>query len=130
MDSTSFRALLLGDTTVTQLSGGRVYPLVLPEDAPQPAIVYGTVGGNGDQQLDGIGTRRLRMQIDCYASRYKDAESLRTAVCAVLDTAQGLQPDGSTLLLAEYLEPLDHFDSTPRDYRVGVEYRLHYNPPA
>ena len=68
-------------TEVTAVSE-RVYPLVMPQDTIKPAIVITVISDIDLQSLNNslpYGSE-IRLQVDCYAKKYKDIEALSGAV--------------------------------------------------
>ena len=63
---------LCSDLNISRYVCGRIYPIVLPEDAPLPAIVYTPVLANYDSALQGdTGFVRQTMQLVCHDTTYK-----------------------------------------------------------
>lgn len=79
-------AKLLAMAGVTSLVGTRIYPLVEPQDASLPAIVYQRISGPRDHVMEGAsGLAMARMQLTMLASTYSGAKALAEAVRAALD---------------------------------------------
>jgi hypothetical protein len=78
------RAVLLADTNVAALIGTRVYPLMLPDDAATPAIIYQEIDAIGERTLGGhfIATAR-RYQLRLAATSYDMIVQLKAAVAGV-----------------------------------------------
>lgn len=86
----AFRALLLADSTVNGLCGGRVYPVELPENMRSPALVYFRVSDFGDYHMEGdSGLQRISMQLDSWAENQDAAVSLADAAHDVLSGFRG-----------------------------------------
>lgn len=61
--------------------GDRIYPIVLPQDASLPAIVYSPVLANYDSALQGdTGYVRQTMQFVCHDRTYKQSRELSRMV--------------------------------------------------
>lgn len=61
--------------------GDRIYPIVLPQDASLPAIVYSPVLANYDSALQGdTGYVRQTMQFVCHDRTYKKSRELSRMV--------------------------------------------------
>ena len=68
---------LSGQKEIASQVGSRIYPIVLPQDAPLPSIVYAPVLANYDSALQGdTGYARQTIQIVCHARTFKLAWEL------------------------------------------------------
>jgi len=83
---------LSNDATVSGIVATRIYPNKMPQ-GPRPvnftAIVFQVISDVPANALTGSSTNRLRnarVQIDCYAKLYDDAQTLADAVDAVVTT--------------------------------------------
>lgn len=73
--------LLKNDSGVNAIVGGRVYPLVAPQNAVKPFIVYRVVSGIKIQCMGGeIFKGDYRIQLDCYGITYQSVKSVGQAV--------------------------------------------------
>ena len=81
---------LCSDSSISRYVCGRIYPIVLPEDAPLPAIVYTPVLANYDSALQGdTGFVRQTMQLVCHDTTYKKARELSRKVKCVFQDYSG-----------------------------------------
>jgi hypothetical protein len=106
--------------------GDRVYPLALPQDVDLPALAYRIVSDvpviSHSSQQDHVtysGTRYsvTRVQFDCYALTYDEAEALADELLAYAAGYRGLW--GSVEV--DRVDPdirTDDWDEAPRLYRV------------
>src|SRR5262245_23766620 len=77
----ALRALLVADPTVNSLSGGRIYPVQLPQGVRASSVVYHRVTGLIDYQMNGgSGLAENLFQIDSVAITNDDATLLANAV--------------------------------------------------
>lgn len=77
----ALRTRLLSVSAVTDLVSTRVYPMTKPEGALMPCVVYRRITGTSDEYLGGTtGAAMMRIQFDCYANSYSDAEGLAEQV--------------------------------------------------
>lgn len=75
-------------STIKTLASGRVYPMVLPETATLPAIVYQRVSSVPVNSLDGdSGLDSVRVQIVTWAASYKAAKDLAKSVRDTLNAS-------------------------------------------
>lgn len=66
--------LLIGNVGVNEIVEGRVFPMVIEEGIPVPAIVYTRISAPRVSHLQGpSGLVTVRMQVDCLAARPRDA---------------------------------------------------------
>ena len=72
---------LCSQTAINELVKKRIYPSILPEDAPLPSIVYSPILANYDSALQGdTGFIRQTIQFVCHASTFKKARELSRLV--------------------------------------------------
>jgi hypothetical protein len=88
-------ALLTGAGAVTSIVGTRIYPEVLPEKQPTPAIVYEQIsstrtGAIAVDALAGSHLTRTRVQINLLSSDHAVTRTLRAAVVAALQFQRGV----------------------------------------
>ena len=102
---------MLADETITDLIGegsdARLYPLVIPQTAMQPAIAYQKISSPKEQAHPGPSHLcRSRFQFTCDAPDYSTAKALATAVIQCwnsfrgtinLDTVDSLRIDGCAI---------------------------------
>lgn len=120
-------ALLSADPAVAALVDARIYPLIAPQSAPLPRIVYTGAGGIRWNSIDGpSGLGQPRVQIDAYAATYGQAHALAKAIRDALDgyrgTAAGVRIGGVSCPTP----PLDFYeaDVSPPLYRVGQDFLI------
>jgi len=123
---------LCSDAAISRSVGCRIYPIVLPEDAPLPAIVYTPVLANYDSALQGdTGFVRQTMQFVCHDATYKKARELSRKVKCVFQDYRGdmwglniqavfiksdYEYNGNTAL---------KFDTN--EYMSSIEFEFHFN---
>jgi hypothetical protein len=88
-------ALLTGAGAVTAVVGSRIYPEVLPEKQPTPAIVYEHVSSSrsGAIAVDAVASTHLtrtRIQVNLLSTDHTVTRSLMVAVVAALQFKRGL----------------------------------------
>ena len=72
---------LASQTVISELVNKRIYPSILPEDAPLPSIFYSPILANYDSALQGdTGFVRQTIQFVCHASTFKKARELSRLV--------------------------------------------------
>lgn len=108
---------LAAQAGISALVGTRIYPLVAPEGAVMPCIVYQRIGGSrvvshsGDSEL-----ARPRIQVSAWAETYDEAKSIAEAVVAATSGYSGTW--GSVSIGAVEVEDgPDDYDEATRLYR-------------
>ena len=123
---------LCSDSSISRYVCGRIYPIVLPEDAPLPAIVYTPVLANYDSALQGdTGFVRQTMQLVCHDTTYKKARELSRKVKCVFQDYSG---DMCGLNIQAVFIKSDYeyngntalkFDTN--EYMSSIEFEFHFN---
>lgn len=123
---------LCSDLNISRYVCGRIYPIVLPEDAPLPAIVYTPVLANYDSALQGdTGFVRQTMQFVCHDTTYKKARELSRKVKCVFQDYSG---DMCGLNIQAVFIKSDYeyngntalkFDTN--EYMSSIEFEFHFN---
>lgn len=81
----ALRGVLLADTALAGLIGGRMYPERAPQGAARPLVVFELVSTGRDYTHEGdSGYRRQRVQFNAYAERYATARAVADAMADVL----------------------------------------------
>lgn len=102
--------------TLKNLSGNRVYPLVMPQNPTLPAIVYSRVSINPFNRLEGGSSiDQIRMQIDVYASTYSAVKSLAESVRTAMEAASF---KATLQLEQDFFEPNLNIYQVTQDYYV------------
>lgn len=114
-------AVLSADPTIVSIAGARAYPNVRPQAAQLPLLVYNVVSQVSENALAESAQTRLkhsRLQLDAYATTYKQAHELATAAENVL--ANLSSPD-----LAGWKDgERDLYDDEAQLHRVSCDYIL------
>lgn len=89
-------AFLKADSTINSAVNGRVFPNIVPQGSPFPAISYNQVSGVRLRNIPNGPTGRAmpRITINSWAERYSAAKDLADAVRIRLDGFRGIM--GST----------------------------------
>ena len=75
-------------TALSGIAGGRVYPLVIPENSTMPAISYLRIASTPENTLDGGATiDQIRIQVDTYAKTYAEAKTVSASVRSAMESA-------------------------------------------
>jgi tRNA U54 and U55 pseudouridine synthase Pus10 len=121
----TFRSYLLADPTLYALVGERIYPVVLPQNATLPAVVYFRQGGRTDHKgivkMTGR-TRNFTIQIQAIGRNYDEADSVEEAIYDRLDqevTGLSCRPLGETQ---------DLYDEETKEFITASDYSCWYTP--
>ncbi len=111
---------------------GRIYPDVLPQDKPVPAIVYAPVVANYDSALQGdTGYVRQTIQFVCHDKTFKKARQLSRLVKRAFQDYTG---DMNGLEIQAVFIKTDYefngntslkFDT--EEYMSSIEFEFHFN---
>ncbi len=107
--------VLKGSTAVSALVGGRVFPLVLDQGCQFPAVSFLRVSGGKQFGLSGYsGLEGSRIQVDCWATTYKQAKALAAAVSTAMRAA--------TTFRVSAVNDRDLFEDAQNLYRVSIDF--------
>jgi hypothetical protein len=109
----SLYSALTNDSTVSALVSTRIYPVIAPQSAALPMIVYQRVSTVPVTSIDGdSGLDSVRMQVSCWAKTYAETKSLAAAVrSAVMANLIGVTDS-----------ELDDYDAETRSFRVIIDF--------
>ena len=123
---------LCSQTVISELVNKRIYPSILPEDAPLPSIVYSPILANYDSALQGdTGFVRQTIQFVCHASTFKKARELSRLV---KKTFQDYKGDMQGLDIQAVFIKSDYeyngntslkFDT--EEFMSSIEFEFHFN---
>jgi len=123
-----FRILLTADAGITALVGTRIYPQLLPQAPMFPAISYQVVSGFRETAMDGpAGVNRARLQFDCWASTYLQAEAVANAVRVAIDGFKGSIGSPARVLQSVFFAgERDLYEPDPPAFRRSADYLITY----
>lgn len=105
---------------LSAVSGGRVYPLVLPDNVAVPAIVYQRISTRPINVLDGtLPYEEIRWQIDAWAM------TAPAAMSAFIEARQALLQQPHYFMLDGYST---EYEPDTKRYRVTADVIGWYNP--
>ena len=108
--------LLSADAGVTALVALRTYPLVAPQGAEMPFIVYNRISSGRQYSLTGYSNlENPRMQVDCYGTTYSEAKALSEAVITALR--------GATTFGTEQDDPRESFEED-ETFRISIDFSI------
>ncbi len=123
---------LSADAEIKNRVRGRIYPIVLPQNAPLPAIVYSPVLANYDSALQGdTGFVRQTVQFVSHDTTYKKTRELSRLIKKALQDYQG---DMNGLLIQAVFVKSDYeyngntalkFDT--EEYMSSIEFEFYFN---
>lgn len=135
----AFYGFLSAQAGITTLAGTRIFPLVIPqkvysEATKQPCLVYSFDAKNRQKRFSGTDSLvASSVQVDCYATTYRQAQLLASAVRAVLLDYAGTwtgntSPQVSHKVQKCFLEnEIDLDDPEPGLYRVSQSWAIWYD---
>lgn len=113
----SLYTALTGNATVSGLVSTRIYPVVAPQNATLPHVIYNQIARDPLVGIGGANPKsRFTFQFDCLATTYAGAHALADAVGDALEAA--------TTFTAVPYGKNDYFDNSLDRYRVSVEYSV------
>ena len=126
-----FEYLSSREEIVSQV-GTSIYPILLPQDAPLPSIVYAPVLCNYDSALQGdTGYVRQTIQIICHARTFKLARELSRDIKRSLQDFHG---DMCGLhIQAVFIKSDYEYDANTSlkfsmdEYMTSIEFDIHFN---
>lgn len=115
---------------VAALVGTRVYPLVLPQASPVPAIIYSRVGGPRVKALAAPpGVQRARVQLSVFATSYAEVKAVAEALRLALDGHRGSWGAGQVQAVSLVSEN-DLFGGDSLMYHVAQDYEVWADEPV
>lgn len=82
-------ARLSNDSAVSAIASSRIYPRTAPQNVTRPFVVFYRIDSSRDYHLTApSGLVNPRIQFDCWAETYTEAEDLREAIRKSLSGGQ------------------------------------------
>jgi hypothetical protein len=103
--------LLLDDAGIAALIGTRMYAVLVPETTVYPCLSYQVVSSVSQYTVDRKEFGQKRIQFDCWASLYSDAENLKQALRNRLTAYSGTLTDGTRVLGTFREVEIDFFEA-------------------
>lgn len=124
---TALVARLLAAAGVTAIAGTRQHWNAVPQGTALPYMRMQTISDVRPQHLTGYdGARQTRVQVDCFARRYSEAQALANAVIAA--TATPATVSGVRFGRTRAEGPRDLGEQTPEGFihRMSVDLLIEY----
>lgn len=122
--------LLSGNAAVSSLVGTRIYPLIVPEGATFPSVVYQRIdtARNANTFQNGAELPVARFQLTCWAENFADAAALEKAVRQTLAGFVGLADDTTiqACLVTDTRDTWEHEISTLGLFRRDIDFEIFY----
>ena len=100
----------------------RVYPLVAPDGALRPYIVFQRISANAQNILSGAsGLTNTRLQVDVYATTYAQAQGIAAAIDALM---AGWSVQNVSIMSQDFYEP------DAKLHRVSSDYSTWHTRPS
>jgi hypothetical protein len=115
-------------TPATRADGSTgVFPVILPQGAPLPAIIYLVLAEHEIDSMDGRGKLRVaRVQVSPFGEVYADAATCREAAKDLLVGFQGILGDGTQIDRVALLLANDAFEPVPKIYHTPFDVEIWY----
>lgn len=109
---------LTSHTGTAALVATRVYPVIAPQDAVYPCVVYQRVSGT--EQRGSTSMREARYQVSAWAESFAGAQALATQIRAALEewSAYG---GGVFVRMARIVNEIDDWEPDERLYRTIID---------
>jgi len=124
--------LLLGDEDIKELVDDRIYPVLLPEDCPLPALVYTPINASYDSALQGdTGFAKQTIQVMCHANTFKKVRELSRLVKTKLQDIRGDMkglPIEATFIKSDFeLSGNTALKFNMEEYMCCLEFEFYFN---
>lgn len=114
-------------TALQAVAGGRVHPVVAPEEPTLPYVTYLEAANPTNNALEGASNlQNTRLQIDCWSLTYSEAHSVADAVTAAMLAQSHL--GSPSMFDARLIGRQDFEDPDVRTYRVLLEFSCWHLP--
>ena len=109
------------------LASGRIYPVVAPQGADFPYIVYEKISGVRQQHLDSVSHHaRPRFRIHTYAKTYAEVKTITNSMRERLDQFRGTV-SGVVIKATTIENEVDSFEEDNRIYHTALDFFIsHY----
>lgn len=99
---------------------GRVYPLVMPQNCPKPALVYHVVNNRCESNMSGWceqddSSTKYRVQVDVYSKHYAEQKAIANEVKTALK---------SFAFAVKEITSRDLFEADTELYRELIEFKI------
>lgn len=123
---------LSGNAGVSALVGARVFPVVVPQGEPRPAIAYFKVSDPPGRTFGRRFFARPRYQFNCWGVTYESARAVGDAVKAALETYAGMMGgDGGVKVRMTFFQgDQDLYDEPTGQTVVAIEYSIEHVEPT
>lgn len=123
--------ILAGDQVVTDLVGDRIYPVMLPQSVPYPAILITVVDDEPNDTKSGPATEmKYRIQVDCYDKSMGNTATIMDHVRRVIDKFAGnvKEVDERDYFVSgiRYITTNQTFEDDKEVFRTSQDYYLRF----
>lgn len=106
------------------LVGTRVYPVIAPQNAQYPCIVYQRISGT--EQMGTTQIREARYQLSCWGETFASAQAVATQVRAALEE-WSIYGGGVFVRMARIVNEGDDYEPDERIFRTLIDVMLTIN---
>lgn len=122
---------ILNDEEIKKAIKDRLYPVILPEDAPNPAIVYTPIFGHyGSALQHDTGFARQTVQFVVHASSFKEARILKRLLKKSLQDYKGYMGDifiEATFIKSDYTYSTNtSLKFSTEEFCESIEFEFYY----
>ena len=121
---------LKADSTLTALTGSRIYYVIAPQIVTTPYLVFFKVSGVRVSSHDGgSGLVDARFQFSCFGETYKACKDMTVAIQGLLEGFSGTLGGTGGVVVGGcyYLDEQDFYEGDSKLYHVAVDYRFWHN---
>ena len=117
-------SILSNDSTVTDITSTRIYPMRIPQGASLPAITYFIVSGGPINTKDGAATdHQDTFQVSCFTTSYDTIQDLYSAVKAALERYSGTVASTEVHTIT-YTGHVDLYEEDAEVYHRAIDFRI------
>lgn len=119
-------AAIKASSAMNALISGRIYPVIIPQNDPYPAITYSVVNSPADTGHETAATQdRATVQFNIWASTYASCLAIDTALRTLLDNVSGTA-GGVTVTGCDYGGGSDGIDEKLEYFFISSNYEFRY----
>lgn len=108
--STLLREMLLNDSTINELVGNQIYPIIAPEATQGNYIVYVRDEYSIERTKQGIYEQNCIVYISCVSDDYDISQAMADAVFQVLDNRYNIQNEKMSIRSINMTDSTEDYD--------------------
>ena len=124
MTGAAVRNILVSNAAITALIASRIYPLILPQGSPFPAVTYNIVSNNPLHCKNGAASQdEIRLSLNIWSRKYEEAEAIAEASRNALDNYAGISK-GQTINKIQIINEVDLYEEEPNVYHKVLDFKI------